>query len=103
MGRMPNIVAKLVIKIGRKRDTADSRMASSNDNPASFLWLANSTIRIPFFETNPTSMMIPIWLKMFIVCPKYHNDTNAPIKASGTVSMIISGSRKLSNWADNTR
>ena len=48
-------------------------------------------------------MMMPIWLNIFIVMsPKYMN-TSAPAMARGTVSMIISGSLKLSNWAARIR
>ena len=42
-------------------------------------------------------MMMPIWLKMFIVCSVLHMKTSAPAMASGTVSMMTSGSLKLSN------
>ena len=102
-GMTPNTKANEVIRIGRKRDTAESSIASRMDKPANLRWLANSTIKIPFFETNPTNMMIPIWLKMFMVCPKYHKATIAPINANGTVNMMINGSRKLSNCAASTK
>ena len=54
-------VDKLVIRIGRKRDTAESSIASRMDKPANLRWLANSTIKIPFFETNPTLSLIHIY------------------------------------------
>lgn len=41
--------------------------AISIGSPIAFRWLANSTIRIPFFDTSPINMITPIWLKIFIV------------------------------------
>ena len=63
----------------------------------------SKTIRMPFLATRPMSMMMPIWLKMFIVCPAPHMKTSAPAMASGTVSMMTSGSLKLSNCAARIR
>ena len=48
-------------------------------------------------------MMMPIWLKMFIVWSVLHMKTSAPAMASGTVSMMTSGSLKLSNCAARIR
>src|SRR5674476_928641 len=100
---IPRIVARLVIRIGLNRDAAAYLMASIFDIPLNFLWLANSTIRIPFLVTSPISIMIPIWLKIFIVTLKYHINKRAPVKANGTVIITIKGSLKLSNWAARTR
>ena len=53
--------------------------------------------------TRPISMIIPIWLNMFIVMsPKYMN-IRAPVMANGTVSIMTMGSLKLSNWAASIR
>ena len=41
--------------------------AISIGSPIALRWLANSTIRIPFFDTSPINMITPIWLKIFIV------------------------------------
>jgi len=54
-------------------------------------------MRMPFFVTSPMSMTMPIWLKMFRVWLKYHSESSAPVRASGTVSRMMNGSRKLSN------
>lgn len=59
-GTNPRIVEILVIRIGRKRCVEAERIASVIPWPASCRWLANSTIKIPFFATKPISMMIPI-------------------------------------------
>lgn len=69
MGAIPRTVDRLVIRIGLNLEAADSIMASIFPSPRSFLWLANSTIRIPFLDTNPMSMIKPIWLNIFKVCP----------------------------------
>ena len=92
-----------VIRIGRRRCSEASSMARILSSPASCFWLANSTIRMPFLATSPISMMMPIWLKMFIVWSAPHMKTSAPAMASGTVSMITSGSLKLSNCAARIR
>lgn len=51
-----------VIRIGRKRWQEAWIMARSKSTPLSRNWLANSTIKIPFFAAKPTSIIIPIWL-----------------------------------------
>ena len=48
-------------------------------------------------------MIIPICEKIFNVCPNNFSDSNAPAMASGTVSMMMSGSIKLSNCAAKMR
>ncbi len=61
-GRPPSTVAIMVITTGRRRISAALRTASWTDWPASRSWLANSTIRMPFFDIRPTSMTSPISL-----------------------------------------
>ena len=102
-GRMPRMVERAVIRIGRKRWAEASTMASDLLRPLSLRWLANSTIRIPFLATRPISMISAISLKMFMVTPNTHMKKRAPNNASGTVNMMMSGSLKLSNWAASTR
>ena len=96
-GISPNMVDALVIRIGRRRCNEASLMAFILSSPLSCFWLANSTIRIPFLATNPMSMIIPIWLKIFIVIPPKYINISAPAMARGTVSITINGSLKLSN------
>ncbi len=38
-----------------------------------------------------------------MVIPLMYMNTNAPVRASGTVNMITNGSLKLSNWAARIR
>ena len=62
-GKWPMTVAAVVIRIGRRRVAAASMTACSLSRPfSSWRLLANSTIRIPFFETRPTSVISPTWL-----------------------------------------
>ncbi len=67
MGSAPNIMAMLVISMGRRRRVAASMAALSVVSPFSRRLLAYSTIRMPFLVTRPTSMMIPICEKIFSV------------------------------------
>ena len=53
------LVAAEVIKIGRSRVAAPSTMAWNLSRPCSCNVLANSTMRMPFFDTNPTSVTNP--------------------------------------------
>jgi hypothetical protein len=46
--------------------------------------LTNSTIKIPFLVTNPISITVPIWLKIFQVWSNNHKE-KTPAAAIGTV------------------
>ena len=48
-------------------------------------------------------MIAAIWLNTLIDMPYIQSPSSAPITASGTVVMITSGCRKLSNCAASTR
>jgi hypothetical protein len=102
-GMAPKAVHRLVISTGRNRIVDDSITASRNSLPRSRSWLANSTIRMPFFAASPISMIAPIWLKIFMDEPKSFRPSIAPATASGTVVMIMNGCLKLSNCAASTR
>ena len=58
-GKWPHTVATLVIRMGRSRITAAPFTASSLVCPSRCSWLANSTMRMPFFDTSPTSVTRP--------------------------------------------
>ena len=103
MGSVPRTVEKAVIRIGRKRAADASSAACWRPRPSSRFCLANSTIRMPFLVTSPISITSPIWLNTLSVLPNTHSAPSAPSSASGTVSRIVIGSRKLSNWAASTR
>ncbi len=53
--------------------------------------------------TIPIRTIIPIWEKMFRVCPKSQSVIKAPAMAKGTVNMIVSGFLKLSNCAERAK
>ena len=66
MGNVPKIMARVVIRMGLNRDAAAVKTASRTFIPSAFRWLANSTIRIPFFVIKPMSMIMPISLNTLI-------------------------------------
>jgi len=53
------MVATLVMRMGRSRVTAASRTAATLSTPCSWSRLANSTMRMPFLATSPTSVTSP--------------------------------------------
>lgn len=59
-GMAPRTIAPVVIRMGLKRMLAASITASVMDLPWALNWLANSTIKIPCFETRPISVKMPI-------------------------------------------
>jgi hypothetical protein len=114
-GRMPKMVASVVMRIGRRRMRAAPTTASTSSMPRARRWFANSTTRIAFLVTSPISMMRPICEKMLSVSPPMGKWSSAPTiapkrrvksapnTASGTENRIVSGWTKLSNWAASTR
>ena len=58
-GKLPAMVATVVISTGRSRSMAASRMACGFVRPRRWSWLANSTMRMPFLEISPTSVIRP--------------------------------------------
>ena len=64
-GATPSMKAKDVIRIGRKRSTQASKIASAGGNPRSrSACRAKSTSMMPFFFTIPISRMMPITAMM---------------------------------------
>ena len=102
-GMAPSTMAPVVMRMGRRRSVAASVTASTLLLPASRSWLANSTIRMPCLVIRPTRVMSPIWLNTLSVPPVNLSASSAPSMDSGTLSMMMSGSTKLSNWAASTR
>ena len=80
----------VVIRIGRRRARrgVEHRLAQRAGRRR-WRWLANSTIRMPFFVTRPISMMMPIWLNTLSVWPKTSRLASAPASESGTVTRMI--------------
>ena len=103
IGRIPAMVESAVMSTGRKRVCAACVTASSTSSPCARSRFANSTIRIEFFATSPTSITRPIWLNRFSVWPVAISARSAPVNETATATMIVAGSMKLSNWAASTR
>ena len=109
------MVEKLVIRIGRSRISPAWSMASCADAPFARCWLANSTSRIEFLVTSPTSSTRPIWLNrlMFMAgiggrmpirlpMPTSQISPKPPTNASGSASMTVRGCTRLSNCEAST-
>ena len=62
LSTIPNTVAAVVMRMGRRRVRAASRIAASLSRPWRCMVLAKATIRMPFLAMRPTSVMRPIWL-----------------------------------------
>ena len=61
-GMTPRMNANAVMRIGRSRERAASKAASSIPLPSAILARANSTIKMAFFADSPISMTSPIWV-----------------------------------------
>ena len=82
--------------MGRKRNSAASRIAASAPKPTRRRSIAKSIIMIAFFFTMPTSMMMPI---MAITERSMLNSisvSSAPMPADGRPEMMVMGWMKLS-------
>ncbi|MNS04868.1 hypothetical protein D3C72_362560 [compost metagenome] len=102
IGAMPRIIAKVVIRIGRRRIGAALRSASNIGRPSSRNWLVNSTSRMAFLVTRPISVMMPMIEMIESVCLASNRANSAPTMASGSESMMVKGWMKLSNCAAST-
>ncbi|MBK6900928.1 MAG: hypothetical protein IPH09_17295 [bacterium] len=92
----------MVIRMGRSRSRpACSTAASRSETRRS--WLMRSTSTMPLFTTMPASMIAPITTITLTGVPVRARPYTAPVRASGTVNMMIRGCRKDSNWAAITR
>ena len=95
-GSRPAMKAKEVIWIGRKRSFAPSTAASCRDTPSSRRWTANSTIRIAFLPSRPTSMTRPIWAYTSLARPMARRKKKEPKTPTGSDRTTASGRMKLS-------
>ena len=96
MGSVPKIAANVVIMIGRKRNSAASRMACSALSPTRRRSSAKSTIMMAFFLTMPTSITMPIIAMTDISIPNSIRVRIAPMPADGRPEMMVIGWMKLS-------
>ena len=107
-GTMPNTMASVVIKIGRKRTLAASSSAALRSRPGAGLpsaltpgWrarMAKSTSKIAFLVTKPMSMMMPITENIESVELNISKASTTPIKVSGSAVISARGCKKLLNW-----
>ena len=103
IGIMPRIVAKEVIKTGRKRTRQAVATASSMGMPSLLRDRVNSTMRMLFETTIPVIMMTPINdITLTVVCVTSKNRMT-PVMPGGIASRMIRGSMNEENCAIRMR
>ncbi len=91
-GKAPNSAASVVIRMGRKRSSAASWMASRGASPRlRSASSAKSIIMIAFFLTMPISRMIPMMPIMSSSVPLMSSASSAPTPADGSVDRMVMG------------
>ena len=91
-GKVPAISAMEVMRIGRKRVLPARMSAVTRSRPSSrIVWLALSTSRIAFFDATPISITIPRIEKRFNDSRQMKSPRNAPQRAMGRESKIVTG------------
>src|ERR1700722_6804147 len=102
-GNTPRINANEVIRMGRRRCRAAATVASMSSIPWSWFSLANSTIRIAFFEARPTVVNNPTWKNTSLLKPRSIVANTVPMMPSGTTNMTATGIDQLSYSAARHR
>ena len=102
-GKRPAMKAKEVIWIGRKRNLPPSMAASLSDRPSLRRCTANSTIRIAFLPSKPTSITRPIWAYTSFDRPMTWRNRKEPKMPTGSDRITASGRIKLSYCPTKTR
>ena len=107
-GTMPNTIASVVIRMGRRRTLAASNSASSRPRPgvrvpsgamlSSRERIAKSTSKIAFLVTSPISMMTPMTENIDRVERNIISASTTPIRVRGSAVISANGCRKLLNW-----
>ena len=95
IGIMPAIIAKLVIRIGRKRLAAPSTAASASAVPETRLRSANVTSKIAFATATPIAMIAPMNDCRLSVVRVIQSVSTTPAMTAGIVRTTASDSRKL--------
>ncbi|CPJ20932.1 Uncharacterised protein [Bordetella pertussis] len=91
-GSAPNRAASVVIRMGRKRSSAASWMASRGASPRlRSASRAKSIIMMAFFLTMPISRMMPMMPIMSRSVPLISRASSAPTPAEGRVDRIVIG------------
>ena len=102
-GSMPSIAASDVISTGRKRRLPDRIRASCRESPEARCSSTASSIRMPFFATMPTTMIIPIIETTFNVERVTNSPASTPTKASTAPATIAMGCANERNSIKSTR
>ncbi len=95
-GTTPQVKAREVIRIGRKRSLAAATVASTKLIPSSLSILANSTIKIAFLAERPIIVIRPILKNTSFISPLVIMAMIAPKIPNGTTSITDSGIDQLS-------
>ena len=103
MGTMARMVVRVVIKMGRTRRGQAWRMAVSRSSPRARRILMYSTRMMEELTTVPASMMMETRDSMERSRPVTGRPNRDPVKATGRISMTITGMRKLSNCTARTK
>ena len=90
-GKRPITIAKVVIKIGRRRSLPAAISASNVFLPSAFSLLAKSTISIEFLLTKPIITTKPIMVKMVKELWDNAKAKNAPMKDIGIAKRTTKG------------
>ncbi len=101
-GTTPNVKAREVIRIGRKRSFAAVNVASIRLFPSFINCLANSIIRIAFLAESPIRVIRPTLKKTSFVIFVTDTASTAPSSPRGTTSMTAKGTDQLSYRAAST-
>src|SRR2546428_127262 len=97
-GSRPNNVHSVVIRIGRRRTRAASRIAVSSGTPAARIRSrVKSSRMMPFLTISPTSRMSPMKDETFSAVPVTSSSTSAPTNDPGATTKTTSGSTNDSN------
>ena len=88
---MPAIIAKLVIRMGRRREVAP--VSAAAESPLIRARSAKVTRRMAFATATPTAMMVPMKLWRFSVVPVSQSVSATPASTAGTVEMTTSERR----------
>ena len=96
-GSTPRPNASEVIRMGRRRMRTACRVASMSPLPSSSInALANSTIRIAFFDESPMVARRPTWKYTSLDNPRPLAASSAPNTPSGTTRITAKGTDQLS-------
>ena len=86
---MPAIMAKLVIRIGRRRCLAPSSAACRESAPWRRAFSAKVTSKMAFAVATPMAMIAPMNDWMFIVVPVASKASDTPASTAGAADITV--------------